>query len=64
MIEKVVNRQNLDEHKYRSIKDNLAFWLSRLPEERISVVEYLRRQYHGSTTRLQRSARVIQQTQS
>ena len=64
MIKKVVIIQNLDEHKYRSIKDNLAFWLSRLPEERISVVEYLRRQYYGSTTRLQRSARVIQQTQS
>ena len=64
MIKKVVIRQNLDEHKYRSIKDNLAFWLSRLPEERISVVEYLRRQYHGSTKRLQRTARVIQQIQS
>ncbi len=60
MIKKIVTKRNLNEHKFSSMKDDLAYWLSRLPEERIAAVEYLRRQYHGSTTGLQRSARVIQ----
>jgi len=62
MIEKVVTRQNLKDHKQRSIRDDLAYWLSKSPEERIAAVEYLRRQYYGSTARLQRVARVVQQT--
>lgn len=63
MIKKVVTKRNLIKHKECSINDNLAYWLSRLPEERIATVEYLRRQYHGSTARLQRSARTIKRTQ-
>jgi len=62
MIKKVVNKRNLNEHKLQSIIDDLSYWLTRIPEERIATVEYLRRQYHGSTARLQRSARVIQRT--
>ena len=62
MIKKVVNKRNLNEHKLQSIIDDLSYWLTRTPEERIATVEYLRRQYHGSTARLQRSARVIQRT--
>jgi len=64
MIEKVIKVQRLNEHKMNSVKDDLAYWLSRSPEERISTVEYLRRQYHGNTARLQRSARVIKRIQS
>ena len=64
MIKKVVNIQGLNEHKKSSIKDDLTYWLRRTSEERILTVEYLRRQYHGSTARLQRSAQVIQRTQS
>ncbi len=60
MIKKVVKIQDLTEHKIKSINDDLAFWLSRPAEERILTVEYLRRQYHGRTAGLQRSARVIQ----
>ncbi len=45
-----------------SVQDDLEFWLSRSPEERINAVELLRRQYHGNTERLQRVARVIQQS--
>ena len=63
MIKKIVVKRNLFEHKYSSIKDDLAYWLSKLPDERIAAVEYLRRQYYGSTTRLQKFARVIQRTQ-
>ena len=33
------------------MKDDLAFWLEKSPEERISAVEILRRQFHGNTTR-------------
>jgi len=58
MIAKVVRkgkRGNISE-----VKENLAFWLSKTPEERVSAVEHLRRQLHGISTRLQRSARVIQ----
>ena len=61
MIEKVVTR--LDLKNSSLVKTDLDYWLSRSPEERISAVELLRRQQHGSATRLQRSARVIQRTQ-
>ena len=44
--------------------EDLAFWLSKPTDERVATVDYLRKQYHGSTARLQRSARVIQQTPS
>ena len=34
------------------------------PEERVGAVEYLKRALHGSSARLQRSARVIQRSPS
>jgi hypothetical protein len=58
MIQKIVKKCNVD--NCSSIREDLAYWLSRPPEERVSTVDYLRRQYHGNTARLQRSARVIQ----
>jgi uncharacterized protein involved in exopolysaccharide biosynthesis len=60
MIERVVKKLNLE--KDSSTKEDLIYWLNKTPEERISAIEILRRQYHGSSGRLQRSARVIQQT--
>jgi hypothetical protein len=62
MIKKIVRKASLTDRS--SIKRDLAYWLSRTPEERVATVDYLRRQYHGSSTRLQRSARVIEQTSS
>ena len=62
MIQKVVTKRTLNDPSSR--KDDLLFWLSKSPEERVSTVEYLRRQFYGSTARLQRSARIIQRTQS
>lgn len=59
MVQKVVSKKGLHQE---SVRDDLAFWLSRPPEERIEAVEILRRQQHGSTARLQRSARVVQRT--
>jgi len=63
MVEKVVKIQNLGDHKLNSLIDNLEYWINKTADERISAVEYLRRQYHGSSTRLQRSAKVIQRSQ-
>ncbi len=62
MIQKVVSKRNLN--NVSSIKDDLAYWLSKTPDERVAAVDYLRMLYHGNTARLQRSARVIQRTQS
>jgi len=61
MIERIVKKVDLKKHS--SIKEDLAYWLSKTPQERIAAIELLRKQYHGSSARLQRSARVIQQIQ-
>ncbi len=57
MIEKVVSVKDMDNE--RMILDDLTYWLSKPPEERVAAVDYLRRQFHGSSARLQRVARVI-----
>jgi hypothetical protein len=57
MIQKVVKRRDLG--NFSSIKEDLAYWLEKTPDERVSAVDYLRRQYPGGSTRLQRSARII-----
>ena len=62
MIEKVINKANLRE--FSEIKENLSYWLSKKPEERVEAVEYLRRTMHGSSAKLQRTARVIQRSQN
>lgn len=60
MIKKVVKKRNIK--NFYSVKEDLVYWLSKTPEERVEAVEYLRRQLHGSSERLQRTARIIQQT--
>jgi len=60
MIEKVVRKQSLQD-SYNN--DDLAFWLSKTPEERIEAVEYLRRQYYGSSIGFQKIARVVRRIQ-
>jgi hypothetical protein len=61
MIRKIVKVRDLKDDS--SIKEDLLYWLSKPPEERVATVDYLRRQYHGSTPRLQRSIKVIQRPQ-
>jgi hypothetical protein len=61
MIEKVAKKSDLKKHS--SVKEDLAFWLAKEPKDRIAAVEFYRRQHHGSSARLQKAARVIQQTQ-
>ena len=47
-------------HDANLIQYDLKYWLSRPPEERVAAVDYLRRQFNGTATRLQRTARVIE----
>jgi len=62
MIRKIVQVHRLDSHS--EIRQNLEYWLSRPPEERVAAVEELRREVYGDSHRLQRVARVVQQAQS
>ncbi len=61
MISKVVKIKEI--HTERDNSD-LEYWLSRSAKDRVSTVDYLRKQYYGTTARLQRVVRVIQQTSS
>ncbi len=61
MIKKTITRRNLNDSS--AIKSDLAYWLKKKPAERVAAVDYLRRQIHGSTARLQRTARVVQREQ-
>jgi hypothetical protein len=58
MIQKTVKKYRLQERT--STQDDLAYWLSKTPEERVATVDYLRTQSYGNATRLQRVARVVQ----
>jgi hypothetical protein len=60
MIEKVVCVQSL--HSSNQVKEDLEYWLSKSPEERLSAVEILRRQFHGTDGRIQKVAHVINRT--
>ena len=60
MIAKVVKVKNLIDKD--QILDDLKYWLSKSPEERVEAVDYLRNQFHGSSERLQRVVRVIQRS--
>jgi len=62
MIQKVVRKHILS--KFSSIKEDLEYWLGKTPEERVSTVDYLRKQIHGSSERLQRFVRVIKRSPS
>jgi hypothetical protein len=62
MIEKVGYKAKLSEHNEQ--KQNLEYWLSRPPEERVGAVEILRRRMYGNTARLQRVGRAIKRSQS
>jgi hypothetical protein len=58
MIQKTIKRYRLQERT--TTQDDLAYWLSKTPEERVATVDDLRAQYYGNATRLQRVARVVQ----
>lgn len=60
MIKKVVHRHSLENSS--TIQNDRLYWLSKSPEERVATVDFLRKQIHGNTIRLQRFAQVIQRT--
>lgn len=45
MIKKIVRKRNLQDSTLIGL--DLKYWLSRPPEERVAVVDFLRKQYHG-----------------
>ena len=58
MIKKVVVKGTLADAT-RTRKD-FEYWRVKTPAERVAAVEFLRRQYNGSATGLQRIISVIQ----
>lgn len=58
MVKKVVVKGSLGDTALRHA--DIEYWSSRDSKERIETVELLRRQNHGSSERLQRTARVIE----
>ena len=60
MIKKIVNKHDLGDSD--AVRRDLAYWLGRPPAERLAAVDELRKLYYGSSTGLQRVARVIERT--
>jgi hypothetical protein len=62
MIRKAVAKYRMD--NFSDVRQNLQYWLTKTPQERLAAVDFLRAQVYGNTERLQRIARVIQRPQS
>jgi hypothetical protein len=60
MIQKLVNRYDLEDPV--AARRDLEYWLSRPPAERLAAVDAFREMFYGSSVRLQRIARVVEQT--
>jgi len=60
MIEKILSKCTLND--WSKIKDDLQYWLSKTPKQRIEAVEILRRQYYGDSAGLQRTVRVVKRS--
>jgi len=57
MIKKAVKKIGLKESN--DPEQDLAYWLGKSPEDRVSAVEDLRRQVYGNIARLERTVRII-----
>jgi hypothetical protein len=58
MIVKIAKKKRLADSS--QVKEDLVYWLKRSPAERVAAVDYLRRQVHGNSGRLQRVVRVVE----
>lgn len=58
MIEKVVKIRRLED--FSEIKEDLAYWLSKSPEERVAAVHFLRKLHPGCSERIQKVVKIIQ----
>lgn len=56
MIQKTIRKKSLHD---ATVSDDLAYWRSRSPTERVAAVELRRRQQVGSTARLQRVVQIF-----
>ena len=56
MIKKVISKRTLGE--FSDVRDTLNYWFAKPPEQRVEVVDYLRKQYYGSSAGLQRVIKV------
>jgi hypothetical protein len=54
-MEKKIKKTSLNNPK--AVQEDLEYWLSRPPEERVSAVEVLRRQHYGDMGRIQKVIR-------
>ncbi len=54
---KIISKSTL--HEKNQTTCDLNYWLGRSGLERLAAVEYLRSQYYGSSTGIQRTAKVI-----
>ena len=61
MISRTVTKHNLDASL--EIKQNLQYWLTRPPEERLAAVDSLRAQIYGDNIRLKRVVSVVNQNE-
>lgn len=57
------NLFKLDKSAFKIVKKgeepkSSEYWLTQSPEKRISAIEFLRQQYHGTQSRLQRVYRI------
>jgi hypothetical protein len=57
MVKKIVQKTTFEE--LAESNPDLEYWLTRPPQERVEAVEFLRRQVHGSSARLQRVLRIV-----
>jgi hypothetical protein len=60
------NTFKLDKTAFKILKKgsepkSSEYWLSQTPESRISAIEFLRKQYYGTQSRLQRVYRITKQ---
>jgi hypothetical protein len=59
-----MNRQAVKITKLGEEAPNYEYWLTQSHEKRISAIEFLRKQYNGTQSRLQRVYRITQRKTS
>lgn len=62
MIKKIIKKGSINDDFIKNA--DMEHWATKSPQERVETVEILRRQFSGSTKRLQRIVRVVQLKQS
>jgi hypothetical protein len=57
MKDRLIQLKNVSK---KSAPDDVAYWMSKSPQERFSAVEFLRPQWYETPPRLQRVFRIVQ----